>query len=310
MYFGSSYKIGEALRQVCDLEILRLDHPLLESDLAACDAAVVKADRSPTYALALGLGLPYVLVCHDVATMRDPGYDQPDAEREMLESAAAVIFVTDPLHRYCEERYDLPPHEVVALRPLARDLDFTPLPKLPGKTLVYAGGIVERHLACTPWGYRVYHDIFAAAIAGGWRVYVHPALPRPRAVRELRALGCIVKDSVPESDLPRELSQYTAGLQAYNACGVTPQGLRYASLAWPNKTWLYLSAGIPTIGTNPGWESARIYGGRWGVVLDSLEDFGRIGAEDLPTITSQLRHSETIEQDLPKLRRLLAKVEL
>jgi len=310
MYLGSSYKIGEALRQLCDFEVLRLDHPLLENDLACCDCAVVKADRPSTYALALGLGLPYVLICHDVATMRDPHYDAPDAEQEMIESAAAVIFVTDPLHLYCEDRYQLPPHEVVPLRPLARDLEFEPLPKLPGKTLVYAGGIVERHLSGTPWGYRAYHDIFAAALDAGWKVHVYPALPRPRATSELREMGCDICDPVPEPDLPRELSRYTAGLQAYNTCGVPAEGVRYASLAWPNKTYLYLSAGIPTIGTNPGWESARIYEGRWGICLDSPAGFADLQVGDLPVITRELRYSQTIEHDLPKLRRLLAKVEL
>ena len=304
-YLGSSYKIGEALRQVCDLDVLTLDRPRLERELPAYDAVLVKGDSSHSFRIAAGLGLPYILICNDVATMRDPAYDSPTAERGMIEGAAAIIFVTGPLRDYCAARYRLPPHEVVNLRPLARDLEFEPLPKLAGRTLVYAGGLVERHLVQTAWGYRCLHEIFAAAIAGGWRVYVYPALPRPRATDELAALGCVIKDSVPEPRLPRELSQYTAGLQAYNTSGIPAAAAEYVRRAVPNKTWLYLSAGIPTVGTNPGFESARIYEGKWGIVLDDLHQFAGLTEADLPRITPALRRSETMEQDVPKLRRLL-----
>ena len=309
-YLGSSYKIGEALRQACDLDIRTLDERHLERHLGGYDAVVVKADASSSFAIPLALGIPYILICHDVATMREPNYDRPAAERRMVEKAAAIIFVTDPLHHYCESRYCLPPHEVVMLRPLARDLAFEPLPKIPGRTLVYAGGIVERHLAWTPWGYRAYEPVFKAALQAGWKVYVYPALPRPRAESELRDIGCTLCPSVSESDLPRELSQYTAGLQSYNTLGVPDEGVRYASLAVPNKTFLYLSAGIPTIGTNPGWESGQIYNGRWGVVIDGIGGFARLKVEDLPVITTRLRRSQTIERDIPKIRRLLERVNL
>jgi hypothetical protein len=303
-FHGSSYKLGEALRQLCDLEVLCIDHPLLEDDLARCDAMVVKGDASETYRLALELGMPYLLICHDVASFREPHQRRGNGERDMIEKATGVIFTTDPLRAFCAQRYVLPPHEVVALRPLRRDLDFEPLPKLPGRTLVYAGGILEAHLAATNWGYRCYQPIFESALRCGWRVCVYPALPRPRAEKELRALGCQVLDPVPEPDLPRQLSRYTAGLLGYNVHGVPDDAVDYARKAWPNKTWLYLSAGIPTIAVNPEFECARL-AREWSVPLADLNRFRTLGPGDLPTITRAVREAQTIEQDLPKLRRLL-----
>jgi hypothetical protein len=224
----------------------------------------------------------------------------------MFESAAAVIFATDPLRDYAAARYRLPPHEVIPLRPLARDLCFTPLRRIP-RTLVYAGGIQRRGAIGTPWGYRVYHDLFAAAIAAGWQMHVYPARLRSNVVAEYTGLGCVVHPTVPERTLPAELSQYSAGLQAFNEGGVAPDALAYARLAWPNKTWLYLAAGIATIGVNAGFESCRIYEGRWGVVVDPKRFPGPDEVE-LPVVDEQLRCAETMDADLPRLRALLERV--
>jgi hypothetical protein len=305
IYLGSSYKFGEALRQLCDVEVLEDDEPDLASRVKSCDGAVVKGDRDTAYRLATSLGKPYMLIWHDVASMRDATGGHEESERAMAAGAASVVFISEPTHVFCEWHYKLPRHDVIALRPLERDLDFVPLPKLPGKTLVYVGGIMEASKASTPWGYRCIHQALAAALSAGWQVHVYPSLPRPKATYELQHLGCSVHTAVPEAVLPRELSQYTAGLQAFNEAGVPKAALGYARLAWPNKTWLYLSAGIPTIGTNPGFESPRIYGGKWGVCLSSLDDFDGLDPAALPLITEELRHSQTIEHDLETLRGLL-----
>lgn len=309
-YVGSAYKLGELLRMVCHLDVTTADDPELPDLLSAADFAVIRGDRFDQYRLAAAAGLPWVAVAHDLATMRDPGSEAAGSEREFLEGAAAVIFVTGPLHEYAAARYRLPPSVVIPLKPLARDLDFEPLPKKGEKSLVYAGGLCLRHQAGTPWGYRANRDIFAAARRAGWDVHLYPSRVRPALAREYAAVGCVVHQPLPERYLLEELSQYTAGLQVFNTTGVPSAALEYARLAWPNKAWLYQAAGIPTVGCNPGFEAARIYEGRWGVVLPfpDEEHWRALSPEQLPTIDEDVRRAEVIDAYLPELTALMARV--
>lgn len=306
-YIGSARKYAEALKLLCEVDVVDADAADLGARIDAADALAVRADRYDHYRLATERGLPYLLIAHDLATMRDPGTEAAFDEREMIQGAAAIVFVTGPLAEFAGERYQLPPHETIPLRPLAADLDFEPLPKRP-QTLVYAGGILGMSKADGPWGYRANVNVFAAAARAGWTVHVYPSRLRSPVQREYANAGCVMHAPVPESCLLRELSQYTAGLQAFNEEGVPDAAYTYARLAWPAKTWLYLAAGIPTIGVNPGFESCRIYDGRWGLVFDDASHLAEIGPDDLPLIPEELRRSETIDADLPRLRRLLDRV--
>ncbi len=306
-YIGSAYRHGEILKQLCELRVLAADDRRLPGELHAADFAVVRADRFTQYQLARRAGVPYLVLCNDLATMRDPQSEFAECEREMLEGAAAVIFVTAPLRGYAVRRYALPPHEVIPLRPLARDLRFKPLPKVP-RSLVYAGNVCTSRYLGGPWAYRVNVEIFRAASRAGWQVHVYPSRLRFQVEHEYSAAGCVVHDHLPERELTRELSRYTAGLQVFNTRCVPEAALAYARLAWPNKTWLYQAAGIPTVGCNPGFEACRIYEGRWGIVLHGPEEFAALTEEQLPAIDAKLRASETIDSDLPRFRRLIEAV--
>jgi hypothetical protein len=304
---GSGYKFAELLRRICDLMVIPADSYELDGALRYADAVVVRADRWAHQRLALNHELPYLLIAHDLACMRDPECGLDDQERETIEAAAAVVFIARGLHDYASEHYTVPAHEIIALRPLARDLDFEPLPRIP-HSLVFAGGALGLDVAGSPWAYRVNHSAFAAAVHGGWQMHIYPSVEHPEAWQQLRELGCVIHKPVPERFLPQELSQYTAGLQIFNTDDAPPSSLRYSRLAWPNKCWLYLSAGIPTVGTNPGFESCSIYEGRWGIVLDGAKELADLREEDLPAIDESVRRAEVIDGDLPKLASLLSLV--
>lgn len=305
---GSAYKYSELLRRICEVDIVRADDPELAARVRAADFVAVRADRFRHYEIARDLGAPWLTFAHDLAAMRDPETPAARDERALLEGAFGVVFVTEPLRAWARERYRLPASTVIPLRPLRADLDFEPLLKRPGRTLVYAGGIGPMHAARTPWGYRSNRLIFEAAIGGGWQVHVYPVTSRAGVDDEYRKAGCIVHKPVTERLILRELSQYTAGLQVFWTDGVPRAAVEYARLAWPNKAWLYQAAGIPTVGTNPGFEATRFYEGRWGIVLDSWMDLERLTTADLPALDDSLRAREVADRDLPKLRRLLKRV--
>lgn len=307
-YVGSAYKYSELLKLACEVDIVRADDPALEERVRAADFCAVRADRFRHYEIARDLGRPWLTIAHDLAAMRDPETEAARDERALLTGAFGVVFATEPLRVWAKPRYRLPATTVISLRPLRADLDFEPLVKLPGRTLVYAGGIGPMHAVHTPWGYRSNRLIFEAAIRGGWEVHVYPVTTRGGVDEEYRRAGCVVHKPINERYILRELSQYGAGLQVFWTEGVPRPAVEYVRLAWPNKSWLYQAAGIPTVGTNPGFEAARIYEGRWGIVLDSWLDLERLQPDDLPALDDDLREREVADRDLPKLRRLLARV--
>ena len=121
----------------------------------------------------------------------------------------------------------------------------------------------------------------------------------PAVLKEYADLGCIMHTTVPERYLPAVLSQYTAGLQGFGA------HTDYSSIASPNKAWVYLAAGIPTIGINAG-SAGNIYNGRWCTVLDSVSDMRTVFLR-IPEITDAMRYSETIDQEEGTFRMLMAR---
>jgi len=300
---GAAHKYGLMLGRLCDLHLVPHDSPDLADELAAADFVVTAADRNLHYLRAVEADKPWLLLANDIATMRDPHYEWARDERRMFEGAAGIIFATPHLRAYALRKYRLPLNIVVPLRPPAAWLDFEPMHKLPG-TLVYAGGICRRGMVGTPWGYRCYHDLFAAAIEAGWEMHVYPTRDRIVDNREYHALGCHMHLPVPEEHLPQELSQYEAGLQAFNVEGVPSASIAYARHAVPNKTWLYLAAGIPTIGTNRGWASAEVYEGKWGVVVDP-DRFPGPHEVQLPAVDPTVRSTQVMDADVPRIGRLL-----
>lgn len=266
------------------------------------DLAIVGGDHWTHWRACLNTHTPYIVCEHDITSLRGAA---SDGERPMLENAAAVLFTSEDHLRYCENRYDLYYTDVIHLRPLASALDFKPLKKLRGKHMVYAGGIIPRSHADSIYGYRAYHDIFAAFMERGWTVHVYPCYLAPeKAARELAEMGCVIHEQVPQDALPRECSQYKFGLQAYAEHG-DRDALRYTQTCRPNKTWEYLAAGIPTLGYNAG-HCSDIYAGRWGVTMQSLSDVDAAtkAACEL-RITDKMRREQVIDGDLPKFARLI-----
>lgn len=259
-------------------------------------AAFVGGDYWGHYRKCLKSGVPYVYSNHDVESMRRNS--NPAREREAMEHAIHVLFTSEDHQAYCDARYNLPPNDVVYLRPLRKALEFEPLPKLPGRNLVYAGGLVGWEERDGAFGYRAYHEIFRTFIKAGWNVHVYPCYGAGGALtKEYEDLGCIMHTHVPQNDLPRECSQYTAGLQSYANEGCEPKAFAYTQTCRPNKLWESLAAGIPTIGYNPG-NGGSLYDGKWGIVLNSLDEVADLGDRlaDL-AIPDDLRYDNVIEND-------------
>ena len=293
---GSRYKYGEMFRRVCDM----VDFPTHSTPraISGCDAAIIYGDKSPDYKAAMAAGLPYILVQHDTASIRFDIGDDPN-EREMIENAACILFTSETHADWMEARYTLPPYRIVHLRPFSRDLLFTPLPKKPD-TVVYSGGIVSASNKDGGFGYRAYHPIFAALMAAGWDVHIYPAWNSEDREGDYAAIGCTVHKQVSQSDLYRELSQYTVGFQGYAETG--PQC--YVKGCRPNKLWEYLAAGIPTVGYNTG-DGSKIYQGKWGTIARSLEALPAAAHRAAKIDVSSWRNSEVIDNDWEAFRDLV-----
>ena len=296
---GSRYKHGVMFSRVCEVD--HVDAIPRDNDYRF---AIVRGDHSKDFEKAQRAGLPYLLIQHDVWSVR-AGLPRCDDEERMMRGASAILYTSEHHHDLSERYSDLPYSEVVHLRPFRKDLDFTPLPKLPGRNIVYAGGIVGKD-GSDMFGYRKYHRIFAELMKCGWTVHLYPAWGAVERGVEYAEMGCIVHDPVSQSDLYRELSQYQVGFQGYARVG--PQA--YIRSCRPNKLWEYLAAGIPTFGYNTGTGS-HLYEGRWGYVAKSLKAFPetleKVAAMSIPL---ELRYEQTIDGDEDAFRRLVEHVDM
>lgn len=304
-YVGDAYKWLTMLSRHLDFDVLRKKETWpAEIKRRKPDFGIVRGDHRNHYLYFAEQGIPYILLEGDVHGMI---FGTSDVEREMIEKAAGIIFPCERCRDWCDENYRLPKAtEIVYLRPLAEQLEFEPLPKMPGDTLAYAGGIQPKSKRQSPAGYRWYGDIFRRFIRHGWEVHLYtPPVVSDRACEEYRALGCKMHGFVSEKHLPCELSQHTAGLQGFNNQWVDEKGLHYIEHAIPNKTWLYLAAGIPTIGLNPGAEASAIYAGKWGTVIDRPKPRNQI---TLPKIDPRVRAREVMDRDDAKFARIAATV--
>lgn len=296
-FCGSTLKYSRMLGAT---PIDRTDIPKLPRDAVV----MVPGDAHTHWMQCHEHGVPYIVDQHDVYSLRH-GDDALDDERRMLEGASAVIF-TSGIHRdWCAARYDLPYSEVAHLRPALSDLDFTPLPRREG-TLVYAGGIQPKSAQGNMFGYRCYHEIFEAVQRCGYEVHVYPAYGHRQSTRiEYENMGVVWHDALSEDAMYAELSQYAIGLHGYGIHGAQ----RYVATCMPNKAWLYLGSGIPTLGHNAG-ASGEVYDGRWGIVARDMSCVGDALAEASQLrITDTMRREQTIESDAGVFERLRAAVE-
>lgn len=292
---GSRYKYWQMFSRVCEL-----DHAVPTGDLSRYAFGIVEGDRCDDYRIFLRRGIPYILVEQDVWTFRNPGAN-PAAEREMIENAACILFTSEDHVAFLQQKYTLPPYRVVHLRPLAKDLDFEPLPKLPGQNMVYVGGIVPWEQRDGLFGYRCYHEIFKALMDCGWTVHIYPAWKTADPGGSFASIGCIVHPPVEQGSLYREISQYQAGFQGYAPYA----SQEYVYACRPNKLWEMLAAGIPTFGFNTG-PAARIYDRKWGYVAKSLKDFPAVTERVLAMeIPDDLRRREVMDHDIEAFRELV-----
>ena len=260
------------------------------------------------YQIPLGLKIPYLLFEHDIHSLRTKlNNRQLSQEQEMLENAGGIIFTSEDHQDHCNKHFDITCNQgIVHLRPLRQSLAWEPLQKLPGKHLVYAGGLTTT--AGGNYGYRSYHKIFEAFIKAGWEVHVYPANTYATATaKSYTRIGCHVYKNITYNSLLQQMSQYTAGLQSYNKENTLEKAFAYTQTCRPNKVWDYLAAGIPTIGLNPG-NCAKIYQeGGWGVVLPDVKPTS-LESIELPTISDSLRFKQVMENDLSVFEKVIGGV--
>ncbi len=303
----------ETQRLTANMEEYQLELNELQKQLRDIkpDLIFLHGDWCRYFKLAINKEIPYILFEQDVYSLRAgnaPPLSQKyhgakDQERQMIESAAGVIFTSEDHRDYCLDRYDMPDNvEVIYLRPLKQDLAFAPLPKLPGKHLVYAGGIVPN--AGNMYGYRAYIKILKAFKQAGWEVHIYTNRIHEIHHEPYRKAGMIIHDWLPYGELLKEMSQYTAGLQAYVRDGVPDHSFDYTQTCRPNKVWDYLGAGIPTIGLYPG-NCAKIYqDGGWGLVVPDTK-LSTLKNLELPSFPDSLRFEQVMENDIDKFDRVI-----
>lgn len=292
---GSRYKYGEMFSRVCTV-----DHIPWPRNVSSYDFGIVFGDKNPDYKRLLSAGIPYLLVEQDVYTIRNKTADSTQ-EREMIENAACVLFTSEDHLDILSKLYQMPPARVVHLRPLAQDIEFEPLPKLPGQNIVYAGGIVNWAARDGLFGYRAYHEVFKRLMACGWTVHVYPAWKGAERQPEYAAIGCVTHHHVWQGDIYRELSQYQAAFHGYAEFAEQ----YYCYVCRPNKLWEGLGAGIPTFGYNGG-PAASIYHLRWGHHTTSLKMFPSVTKKVLAMeVPDELRKREVMDNDIDAFRELV-----
>lgn len=307
---SSAYKYYLPLQHRLGGEIVgvdgRDDHARLAKAIRRLRPSVVlvRGDLSNLYRTPLQMGIPYVVCENDVSSWRQ---GTTGREKEMLENAAGVVFTSDHHRKHLKlDGVKLPRHMTVWLRPSREALSFDPLPKLEGKHLVYAGGLLPWKRRTSAYGYRAYHRVFKSFVKAGWTVHLYPVKPMPNVMREYEQVGCVAHTPVPASNLYRELSQYTAGLHGYSWHDLPKRSLDYALHCMPNKTWEYLASGIPTITCNGGVSGKVIVDGGWGVEVDRrLAGIERLV---LPEITDTMRYSQTSDADMDRFAQFITDV--
>ena len=309
---GSRYKYFELLKK-CGFDVslcrntpdgiswIKKNKPLI---------TVIIGDGTGTYKICQKKDIPYILIESDIMTLRkhkkSKRADLLSREKRMIHGAAKIIFTSEDHQKHICTKYGYPVEKtiVVYLRPSAKDLCFEPLPKLPGKNLVYVGGIVPWSDRRKKRGHRAYYKYFESFIKVGWKVYIYTSR-NYKVTSEYISIGCIDCGKIPQGQLYREISQYTAGFQSYNRRDAPVSSFNYCMMCRPNKLWEYLAAGIPTIGFNGG-NGTGIYNGKWGVTLPNLKE-KTIMKIDLPVITKEMRQGQVIDVDAEKMKRFIFK---
>lgn len=305
-WHGARYKYFNLFEQIPEFDI-KLFKEVFYANAKAWKPRyfAVWGDIYPTFNLCVRDKWEYILLEHDVTSMRAELTEKAFiAERNKIIQAKKIIF-TSPAHReYVLKKYAIPEKKtfVLYLRPLQRDLLFQPLPKLKGRNVVYAGGLMGKEALDGKYGYRFYTEMFRTFINFGWNVHLYPIRKAPKVYEDI---GCVYHDPLQEGvELYRELSQYTASLQIFNFDGVNKKAYDYCQKCYPNKLWLGLAAGIPTIGINGG-EGMDLYNHKWGIVLKDLKQIPEISDRIKYLDLKKYRETENIESQLEELKKFI-----
>lgn len=299
---ASRYKYFKLIKDIYGEDAQAFDeHHFLKAKKFEPDFCVVFGSFRKTYKMPLSLNMPYILCDHDITSLYRPG--ESFDEHRKIRNARKIIFTSPDHQDYICDKYRYPKEKtmVLYLRPSISDLNFDPLPKLPGKNLAYAGGLLDDmqpHDKGGRFSYRCYAETFKQLIDLGWNVHLYAVRQRPAIYSQI---GCVYHPKFNEGrDLYRELSQFTAGIQGFAAIN---SAMNYAKTCRPNKIWNYLAAGIPTIGINPG-NGINLYEGKWGFELKDLEQLNDLNYMDLDI--EKHRKYENIEMQADELKAFIS----
>lgn len=162
-WHGSRYKYSTFIESIEGIESKRYKEAHTQSAiLDDPDIYGIWGDSYSTYELMLQHNKKYFLMEHDVKSLRaELNEKQLKNEKLMISNANKIIF-TSPHHKnYIINKYNYPEEKtfILFLRPLKKDIIFKPLIKLPGKNIVYAGGLMPKSNQDGLYGYRSYTDI-------------------------------------------------------------------------------------------------------------------------------------------------------
>ena len=315
-YEGTAYKNINFMKDNFGGEIVKDDRTRIREIMkeGKPDLMIVRGDTRDDYRIALLHGIPYILIEHDVNSMRRKYVREIlEHEKAKMENASAVIFTSEDHALYYQDLkkkkgWKIPFYQVIQTRPLKRDINFEPKEKLEGLHLVYAGGTLPQWTRRKGhYGYRCYHEIFKRFIEAGWKIHLYSASYNNGKLSEYKDIGCRIHENLSYKTLLREMSQYTAGLHSYNKEGVKEKAFNYTQMCRGNKIWDYLAAGIPTIGYQGG-EGMNIYKRKWGVIIRNLEEET---LKKLPErlarlkITSRMRNNNVMDKDIGKYKKII-----
>ena len=311
-YDGTSYKTPEFLKKEFGVESTRGE---IEGQW---DLGICGGDVHLLYQKFINKNIPYILLEHDVSSMRfglnETTYQN---DKKKIENAVAVIFTSEEHAEYYEEmkkkyNWHIPEYVIIHNKPLKKDIKFTPKEKLEGLHLVMAGGIVSKWIntgRTSYFNYKSFHNIYKKFIDSGWKVHIYPTkLSNANSLSEYKNIGCIIHNWVDGNKIYQEMSQYTAGIQANNDINTPKCAFLYAQSTRPNKLYDYLAAGIPTIGYNAGERASMIYRDKWGIVIDDLEpETLKAIPERLNKIkiTKKMRNDNVLERERDKFEYII-----
>lgn len=272
-WMGSRYKYYNLFKQLFEVELFR--HSSFGSALKyAPDMYIVFGHLFSSYMFPMNARKPYIVCEFDAYTFRNKTTEaMEEREREKVQKAKGVIVTSPEVGEFLIEKYGVLENNIfyLPLMPSKKELNFEPLPKRSNKTLVYIGGISQTTGVGYTAGHRYIYPHLTKFMAEGWEIHIYPA---PGClVNKYAEAGMFVHPYVSPSKLYQELSQYTAGFQGFNLNMdfLNRENYAYANAARSNKTWEYLAANIPTIGYETG-NAGKEYDGRWGVILDDIDE--------------------------------------